>query len=216
MTPIVIVSDVILLGVLSCVLLVFVHSAWSKFYVLISLWFSPSLVCVSVPVTGYQALAAAPPMLSGWDNVGNVPPPPCHPLCTLCASPSPVQIHCCACHGYCDSQGSEFLTSNLPGHWIQFSRNSNVFWVWVTLKYCCIWYAVLKNCSGVGKFLSHVRWATWFYDGGVLGKTEQLRNLDHWFSCLKLLLRYIPYLGKTITWAFWPQDLCLLDMIKNL
>lgn len=40
-----------------------------------------------------------------------------------------------ACHGCFDSQGSKFLISELSGHWIQFSRDSNVFWVWTMLEY---------------------------------------------------------------------------------
>lgn len=52
MTPVVIVPDVILLGVLSHASLVFVHYAWDKIYVLVPFSLSPSLVCVSVPVTG--------------------------------------------------------------------------------------------------------------------------------------------------------------------
>ena len=52
MTPVVIVPDVILFGVLSHALLVFVHYAWGEIYVLAAFSLSPSLVCVSVPVTG--------------------------------------------------------------------------------------------------------------------------------------------------------------------
>lgn len=55
-----------------------------------------------------------------------------------------------ACHGCWDIQGSEFLISELSGHWIQFSRDSNV-WVLINLKhcFCCFLFFYphpLKHC----------------------------------------------------------------------
>lgn len=49
----------------------------------------------------------------------------------------PAASHPC-CYGCFYGWGSGF-TSELSGHWIPFSRSSEVFWVWITLK---LFYAV--------------------------------------------------------------------------
>lgn len=54
-------------------------------------------------------------------------------LCCLCYC-LPLATADAPCHDSLDGQGSEFLISVFSGHCIQFSKNSNIFLVWIMLK----------------------------------------------------------------------------------
>lgn len=59
-------------------------------------------------------------------------------LCSVCRSQPPVTITNAASRGCFHGQGLDFI-SELSGHWIQFSRDSNVSWAGILM----LFYAVL-------------------------------------------------------------------------
>lgn len=75
-----------------------------------------------------QALAPSIPMMPGWSNANSL------------RKTATLGCFVYDCYGYFDSQVSNFLS----GHWIQFSRDTNVFQVWTVLKYCFIMFCIEK------------------------------------------------------------------------
>lgn len=143
---VVIVYVIILLYVLFCVLLVWMYSTW---VLCISFIFTLSISCVCFCARyGWkwepdQVLAASTPVLSSWDKWT-------YPGMLFCVHPlytrwSQTQIH----HSLtiaslsANTQNSSFLSFLATG----ISKDSNVFWVWVTLKYCFMLFCYMENLA---------------------------------------------------------------------
>lgn len=142
------------------------------------------------------------------------PPLSVWPVCVLCvllalfllSLETPVTTNATCLNGF-DGQGSAFLIFKLSCHWIQFGRDSNIFWVWIILKLFNVALLYWKVDSGVGYDSPSCRpkhaWVTsncplsdrpldFVTEMGEQSKTTTGIRLLVSFNCLKLLLRCKP------------------------